>query len=259
YLPRAELRRRLTGSVLPGAVASTLAPKPVAPPLVVPPSVSRLPADEPTQDSAVELDSVRVHPLPEGLVSFSDSPQTLAATVQIQVDFGDSKSVGTGTIIHTAGDQALVLTCAHLFHNRNSAATITVELFGQGGIVREPAIVVDVREEKVGLALIRFRSSAPLAKVPVLRKGEQLQEHDRLFSIASNAAAAGAPVQGRSGGGLFDAQGRLVGVCYAADNERTEGLYIGTEAIYAELEKFHLNWLIEAKNVTPKNSIGQAK
>ena len=40
-----------------------------------------------------------------------------------------------------------------------------------------------------------------------------------------NLQVAGQPVQGRSGGGLFSAEGYVIGVCNAADPEDDEGLY----------------------------------
>ncbi len=204
---------------------------------------------------------VETHSLTEGLVALPAFPESMAATVRIQVAYADSKSVGTGTIVHTTDDGAWVLTCAHLFRDRQVTAPVSVELFQGKSIVRIPASVIDICRDEVDLALIRFRSSTPVSKVSILPKGEKLHERTPVFSIGcdlgsepsrrdsvisklnrylgtSNVEIAGAPVQGRSGGGLFDEHGRLVGVCYAADNVLDEGLFIGPEAIHAQLEKF---------------------
>ena len=223
---------------------------------------------------------VGVHPLLKEVVRLPASPQSLAATVRIQVEYEDRKSVGTGTIIHTVGEQALVLTCAHLFRDSEKYPPISVEVFSEGKAVRLVGNVVDVRKDQVDLALIRLRSTQPLVKVPVLPKGETLRERDAVFSIgcdlgaepsrrdsmvsklnrylgASNVEIAGAPVQGRSGGGLFDASGRLVGVCFAADNVLDEGLFVGPEAIHEQLEKFRLNHLIKAAKTAPEKSMSR--
>jgi hypothetical protein len=69
---------------------------------------------------------------------------------------------------------------------------------------------------------------------------------------APNIETSGAPVQGRSGGGLFNDQGELVGVCYAADGQLDEGLYCGTEVLYEQISKLGLERLIE-----PKSSAGE--
>ncbi len=214
------------------------------------------------------LPSVSTHPLLKGANPLPASPESMAATVRIQVDYGDNKSVGTGTIIHTFADEALVLTCGHLFREQDDRAPVTVELFQQGKIFKLPASVVDVRHAGLDLALIRFRAETPLNKVPILSKGQTLHERDPVYSIGcdlgadpsrrdtvitrlnrylgtSNVEIAGAPIQGRSGGGLFDARGRLVGVCYAADDDLDEGLFVGPEAIYEQLKKFRLSRLYE--------------
>jgi len=59
-----------------------------------------------------------------------------------------------------------------------------------------------------------------------------------------NVEVLGAPIQGRSGGGLFNARGELIGVCYAADNERyNEGLYNAPEVVYQQLNRLGLQRL----------------
>jgi hypothetical protein len=50
-----------------------------------------------------------------------------------------------------------------------------------------------------------------------------------------NIETTGAPVEGRSGGGLFNQNGQLIGVCFAADKEGNEGLYAALKAIHDEL------------------------
>ncbi len=55
-----------------------------------------------------------------------------------------------------------------------------------------------------------------------------------------NVEVAGAPVEGRSGGGLFNAEGQLIGVCYAADPQANEGLYASLPSIHAKLDSLRL-------------------
>ena len=56
----------------------------------------------------------------------------------------------------------------------------------------------------------------------------------------ANVEAARAPEEGRSGGGLFNANGQLIGVCYAADPQGNEGLYASLDSIYQKLDALQL-------------------
>jgi len=55
------------------------------------------------------------------------------------------------------------------------------------------------------------------------------------------------PVQGRSGGGLFNDRGELVGVCSAADPWLRRGIYGGLRAIHSFLDQAGLAHLYRAK------------
>jgi hypothetical protein len=58
-----------------------------------------------------------------------------------------------------------------------------------------------------------------------------------------NLVVDGQPVDGRSGGGLFTADGRLIGVCNAADRQDDDGLYAALGAIRAELDRAGLDFI----------------
>ena len=57
----------------------------------------------------------------------------------------------------------------------------------------------------------------------------------------ANVEAARAPEEGRSGGGLFNAAGQLIGVCFAADPQGNEGLYASIDSIYQKLDALNLS------------------
>ena len=55
--------------------------------------------------------------------------QALEATVRLRVVDATGVSHGTGTIIDVHGDEALVLTCGHIFRESQGRGEIFVELF----------------------------------------------------------------------------------------------------------------------------------
>jgi hypothetical protein len=113
------------------------------------------------------------------------------------------------------------------------------------------------------VALVVIRPDRPVTAAPIAPPGSHVERGDRVVSIgcsngddptvlqtritaldryqgSPNVEAAGAPVEGRSGGGLFNDKGELVGVCYAADYEGNEGLYAALESVHDEVARLNL-------------------
>ena len=211
---------------------------------------------------------------------FPSDPQ--GATVRIRVDehLQNSISTGTGTIIDSHNGEALVLTCGHLFRDYQNQAKITVETFLDGQIQSYPATLIDFQANEMDIGLIAFRSNRTIPVARLIPKNRALTEGQRVFSWgcdrgalpsrrdsqitklnrysgAANVEVDGEPVVGRSGGGLFDERGELIGVCYAASPVYKEGLYNAAEVVYFELAKLGLQRLFNDRNdlpVTPDNS-----
>jgi len=57
---------------------------------------------------------------------------------------------------------------------------------------------------------------------------------------ADNIECSGMPAEGRSGGGLFARDGRLIGVCTARDPHNQEGLYAGLKTVQSLLDRCQL-------------------
>jgi hypothetical protein len=64
----------------------------------------------------------------------------------------------------------------------------------------------------------------------------------------ANLTADGEPAQGRSGGGLFNARGEVVGVCNAANPSDREGLYAALATIHAQLDAARLTFIYKPKS-----------
>jgi hypothetical protein len=203
------------------------------------------------------------------------------ATVRIRVDEPSHEAIGTGTIIDTYNGEALVLTCGHLFRDTRGTTPIIVETFIGGQSRAYQAWLIDYRADETDIGLISFRPEMAVPVARLMDHREMLREGDPVFSWGcdngalpskrdsrisklnrylgpANVEVSGKPVQGRSGGGLFNSRGELIGVCYAADDELDEGLYNAPEVVYAQLLKLGLRRLFEQQPSVNSNLVNAA-
>jgi thiol-disulfide isomerase/thioredoxin len=193
----------------------------------------------------------------------------LSCSVRLRVEDPQGKSHGSGTIIDAREGEALVITCGHIFRESKGEGPVTVELFEVGPqgarLVEKLAgqVVPGSVDLERDLALVSIRPSRPVCVAPVAPARTVVSRGDRAASVGCsngqdptiaptrvtwldryqgppNIEASGAPVEGRSGGGLFNDHGQLVGVCFAADYEGNKGLYSGLESIHGELARIGL-------------------
>jgi len=184
--------------------------------------------------------------------------KALAATVRLEIHDQRGSSFGTGTIIDVDGDNALVLTCGHVFRNVDKSKPIKVTLYDRA----EPE---DIEGRVVGfdldrdIGLVSIQPRRRVTAVPVAPTGYRVAKGQAGITVGCNHGAtptvevtrvksinkyqgpanlqtAGMPVQGRSGGGLFSADGYVVGVCNAADPTDREGLFAAIDSIHRQLD-----------------------
>lgn len=203
--------------------------------------------------------------------NYPDNPSDpKGATVRIRVEESRHESVGTGTIIDSYNGEALVLTCGHLFRENSVQSKISVEMFLNGQIQTYSARLIDFVAKDMDIGLISFHAGFDVPIAKLIPKNRTLSEGQPVFSWgcdrgalpsrrdskiaklnryigAANVEVDGEPVEGRSGGGLFDERGELIGVCYAADPELKEGLYNAAEVVYFELAKLGLQHLFNER------------
>jgi len=212
--------------------------------------------------------SLMSEPMPS--VALADAVQRAqAATVRLRVHDGKGHGAGTGTIIDNHGEESLVLTCGHLFRDTKGQGRIEVDLFVGGETKTVEGQLIDYDADDRDIALVAIRAGFPVRPVVVISNQDLPTAGDTAFSFgcdrgadpsrrdtrvlainkynqeknASNVEIAGAPIDGRSGGGLFDGQGRLIGVCNAADYEGDIGIYAGPGAIHWQLDRIHMSKL----------------
>lgn len=191
----------------------------------------------------------------------------ITATVRLSIEDPDGRSTGTGTIVDSRSGEALIVTCGHLFRTAGDKGAIEITTFASGpsgavvsGTLPGRLVHYDLERD---LALVSFRPTAAITVAPIAGPGEQLTPGDGVTAVGCNhgdnptawptkiaavnryqgfpnVEAAGAPVEGRSGGGLFSDEGKLVGVCFAAEPKEDEGLYSSLNSIQAKLDSLGL-------------------
>lgn len=203
----------------------------------------------------------------------SASAKLVDSTVRLSIADAEGKSTGTGTIIDARMGKALVLTCGHLFRESKGQGVVDVTLFRAGANGAEPigsaqGQLIDYDLDR-DLAILCFETSSQVAVTPLAPRGTPLSVSAPATSVGCghganptpwetsitavnryqghpNVEAERAPEEGRSGGGLFNAEGRLIGVCYAADPQGNEGLYASLDSIYQKLDALNLTATLQS-------------
>jgi thiol-disulfide isomerase/thioredoxin len=195
----------------------------------------------------------------------ANSGPPIACCVRLKVSDPKGNSVGSGTIIDSRKGEALILTCGHVFRDSDGKGEISVDLFGAGAPQHVAGRLIGCDLDRdVALVDISVKTPVAAARVApasyVVHKGDHvvtigcsngedptlLESHvdslDR-FRGPDNIQVAGQPVQGRSGGGLFNADGQVIGVCNAADPSDNEGLFAALTSVYTELDRASLSFV----------------
>lgn len=209
------------------------------------------------------------------MIAGTDQPRTeserlaLQATVRLKVEDPEGISYATGTVIHNHEGECLVITCGHVFRDSQGTGEITAEYgFGTGNVRTGPGQLISFDAKARDIAVVAIRTDTPIIPVKIATRRTSIDRGRDIFSIGcdhgesptirhsriKNRAAYdgaikydiyGRPVDGRSGGGLFTSDGRLVGVCNAAAVEVDEGIYTALDTIYWQLAKVNLDHLFD--------------
>jgi S1-C subfamily serine protease len=200
--------------------------------------------------------------------------QLLESSVRVNITDSKGKGNGSGTVIDTRQGEALILTCGHIFRGWDQSSRLTVDFFGEHAAEKIPAKLLRF-DEKADLGLISVTIQQPVRVAVVapaqtklkigdaaLATGCEGGEHVRGFLTritqidrykdSFNLCIAGQPKQGRSGGGLFNIAGQVIGVCNAADAQDDEGIYASLRAIHQLLDESQLAFVYRRDESTTK-------
>jgi len=202
----------------------------------------------------------------------------LQATVRIRVENPNGHDWGTGTIIDARGGEALILTCGHIFRDSKGLGKIEVDLFCGNTLKRVPGVCLRYDADQLDLGLVKIAPQFRVDVIPVAPPGVELREgmtllstgcdnggnptirEHRVQSLSRVSPYIGspfhyiqvdhAPVQGRSGGGLFTEKGLLVGICVAGHPGDNEGLFVPASAVRNELDNAKLSCVYQSPSIT---------
>jgi len=191
--------------------------------------------------------------------SSADIRGMLSSSVRIRVKDAVGSNFGSGVVIDSAPGKAswrtIVLTCGHVLRDaKTSHAQIEVDVFNGTRFRTYPGTILRADlDADVGLIVISVPKAVPTS--PVAAVEDMVRPGDSVVSIGCSDGrlpsvqklrvtvlnrykgpdtieCTGVPLQGRSGGGLFTANGRVVGVCTNADQ-------LGHRGVYASLRPIH--------------------
>ena len=177
------------------------------------------------------------------------------ATVRIRVERDEVMQFGSGTIISSQPGRTLVLTCDHVFEG---VKYVEVELAGNSRRSVPATIVLRDEPSDVALVLISDKEVFPFCPVATVAPAAR----DVVYSVGFNHGLRGKPrvdcvvvslstatggphwtlctkgsVFGRSGGGLFNARGEVVGVTSGYIPKTGIGVYVGFDHILDAIKK----------------------
>ena len=198
----------------------------------------------------------------------------MASSVKLRVDGNNGYDWGTGTIIDTRkgpeGQEALILTCGHIFRESKGQGNIEVHLFGENSVIRVLGTCL-YYDLEIDLAFVVIAPPCPVRAVPIAPASYRIQPSQQAWSVGCDHGAnptvrqhqvlsidrigtqeknsvpfhyvqvSGAPVGGRSGGGLFCSEGYLIGVCNTADPVVNDGHFVPPHIIRYVLDKMDLS------------------
>jgi thiol-disulfide isomerase/thioredoxin len=191
----------------------------------------------------------------------------LAATVRIRVKDARGDFFGTGTIIDSRVGQTIILTCGHIFRNWDKQAVIEIDYFSDRGSetligkrlyhdLKSDVGLITVSADwlpycRVAAAGTRILKGSPVVSVGCSNGDKPSVQQLKITALnryagSDNIEVGGMPAEGRSGGGLFNKEGRLIGVCSGADPHHKEGMYAGLKTVQGLLERCRLGHLYEA-------------
>lgn len=185
-------------------------------------------------------------------------PEIQRATVRLAIQDEKGVDFGSGTVVDVHGTRGLIVTCAHTFKHVKPGASVDVMIMSPE--TREELsgrLISFDNESDVGLVVVeglhdvtpiplapenyrlRIGDSVVVAGCEGGRKSAEITKIVALdrFVGPANVEVAAMPPDGRSGGGLFNDCGELIGVCSGREPRQEQGIYGAVACVRQEMAK----------------------
>ncbi|MGL6225808.1 MAG: trypsin-like peptidase domain-containing protein [Thermoguttaceae bacterium] len=180
-----------------GSDSSTLPSSPNLP--VSPQSVTQTSAVVPAYSRAISQDHQGIPLNGSNLMSSSTTQQSepikrgpvawVDSTVRLRIEDKNGVNWGTGTIIDTRRDQALILTCGHIFRDSIGEGPVEVHLFNsQDGTPIKVLGTLEDWDLNTDIGFVKILPPCPVRAVP-LAPVDSLQVNQKVFSVGCNGGA----------------------------------------------------------------------
>ena len=195
--------------------------------------------------------------------------RALQATVKLKIEDPLGTSYATGTVIHVHQGEWLVMTCGHAFREVGFNGKITGQYgFADGRPATASGELISYDAGPRDIALVALTTGTSTTPIKIAAKDRAVQNGEPVFSIGCDRGADptirhtqiknraiydgsvkydihGRPAIGRSGGGLFNQRGELIGVCNAAAVDVDEGIYTAIDTLHWQLAHANLTHLFD--------------
>ena len=188
----------------------------------------------------------------------------LTATVRLMISHGSGTVYGSGTVVERNGRRGIVATCAHLFRKTEGQQPVHADVYLNGQRYRSTGKCL-IYDFKTDVAYVGFDDLPDMPAISMASYDHLPRPGDSGYvagcdyssapavwdtkitainrvSTTPNIETSQVPRQGRSGGGVFSADGRLMGVCQGVNPVHGEGIYPAVEH-FRPLERAAVEWM----------------
>ncbi|MEL6896573.1 MAG: trypsin-like peptidase domain-containing protein, partial [Planctomycetota bacterium] len=130
--------------------------------------------------------SAALQPAASGIDPATARQRAANASVRLRVHDGYGYDVGSGTIIDSRGNDALVLTCGHIFRTSRGEGKIEVDVFQNGQTKTVAGQLLAYHADQRDIAVVAISPGGTVPTVPVVGNDQMVRVGQSAFSYGCN-------------------------------------------------------------------------